>query len=139
LAHAQQAPKDEPVGFEIAYGMSFFDFDACGDRVAGALFRQLIRDKVKSCPYSQAAKEKFAATVARDAEAFLSVLLTGISAGRPDQFKSTAAEQGISCKEYQQTPAYVERRKRLVRYQYEEIGIDDALGDSDCPSGPASL
>jgi hypothetical protein len=45
----------------------------------------------------------------------------------------------MSCADYRQRPAYLERRELLMRYKRGEIGIDEALGESDCPSGPAAL
>jgi hypothetical protein len=139
---------DEPVALEIAYAMSFFDFDACGDAEAAHIFRQLILEKVKSCPYSSAAKVAFYSNITNNMEYLLSSILKAKDNGTLDQLKGPPAieEEKIyphggpkSCKAYRAMPFYVERRERLMRYKRGEIGVDEALDESGCPSGPASL
>ncbi|GAB2179468.1 hypothetical protein [Dongia sp. agr-C8] len=146
-SHAQEVP-DEPVGAEIAYGMSFFEFDVCGDVEAGRIFRRLIIAKIKACSYSAAAREKFQAHIFKTAEGFAEALLQARAEGRLDQLNGPPAieEEKInphggpkSCKEYRETSDYLERRERLMRYAKGEIGIDEALGEGGCPSGPAAL
>ncbi|WP_395016829.1 hypothetical protein [Dongia sp.] len=146
-ARAQEVP-DEPVGAEIAYDMSFFDFDVCGDAEAGRVFRQLVMAKINACSYSNAARERFQAHIFKTAEGFATALLQARAEGRLDQLKGPPAieEEKInphggpkSCKEYREMPSYLERRERLMRYAKSEISIDEALGDSDCPKGPATL
>jgi hypothetical protein len=148
VAVQAQAVPDEPVGAEIAYDLSFFDFDSCGDVEAGQVFRRLVVAKFKACPYSAAARDKFQTHIAETTEYLLSVLLKAHAEGRLDQLKGPTEieEERInphggpkSCKEYREMPSYLERRERLMRYAKGEIGIDEALGDSTCPSGPASL
>jgi hypothetical protein len=59
-------------------------------------------------------------------------MLLGITGGtNPDGSAKT-------CKEYRETPDYVERRANLLRYSRREITVDELIG-SDCPSGPAAL
>jgi hypothetical protein len=50
---------DDPTPFEIGYGMSFYDFDACGDSEAGRIFRRAIIEKFDLCPFSPQARAKF--------------------------------------------------------------------------------
>jgi hypothetical protein len=138
-AQAQSVP-DEPVWLEIAYDLSFSGFDYCGDAEAGRIFRRLIIEKAKSCPYSDAAREKFRAHIAETTEDLLSELLQARADGRLDQLKGPPeVGPGMSCKDYLQTSAYLEQRERLMRYKRREISVDEALGENSCPSGPASL
>src|ERR1041385_3360212 len=51
----------DPTPFEVGYGMSFYDFDACGDSEAGGLFRRAIIEKLQACPFSPDAMQKFQA------------------------------------------------------------------------------
>ncbi|HVM86174.1 MAG TPA: hypothetical protein VMW18_19930 [Candidatus Binatia bacterium] len=128
--------------------MSFFDFDACGDGEAGRVLRKLILEMVKACPYSAAAREAFRSNVARNTEDMLSRIFQARADGSLDQLKGPPEleEEKVnpnggpkSCKEYRETPRYIERRNLLMRYAHKEIGADEALGGSDCPSGPAAL
>ena len=146
-AHAQEVP-DEPVGAEIAYDMSFFDFDVCGDAEAGKVFRQLVIAKINACSYSNTARENFQAHIFKTTEGFATALLQARAEGRLDQLKGPPAieEEKInphggpkSCKDYREMPSYLERRERLMRYANGKISIDEALGDSDCPKGPSAL
>lgn len=70
LPGAQAAGADAPDGtgpFEQAYGASFYTFDACGDGVAGQLYRkaagQLYRKalvaRFAQCPFPAAARDRF--------------------------------------------------------------------------------
>jgi len=128
--------------------MSFYEFDVCGDGEAGRIFRRLVIEKIKACSYSAAAREKFRAHIFNTAEEFAAALLLARAEGRLDQLKGPPAmeEEKInpnggpkSCTEYLRMPTYLERRGRLMRYKRGEIGINEALDDSSCPSGPASL
>jgi hypothetical protein len=139
-AQAQPVADDEPAALEIIYGFSFVDFDACGDVEAGRILRKLLREKVMACNYSSGAKEAFRANTAENIEAMLSAAMEASAEGRLGQFKRPPeVEQGMSCRDYRATPEYVEQRDRFIRYKRGEIGVDEALDLSDCPSGPASL
>ncbi len=139
-ARAQPVADDEPVALEIIYAFSFIDFDSCGDAEAGRILRELIRKKVTACSYSPAAKAAFENNVAANMEALLSEAMVARAEGRLHDFKGPPeVEQGMSCRDYRSQPEYVEQRERFLRYERGEIGVDEALGLSDCPSGPASL
>jgi hypothetical protein len=149
LAQAQSSsrPADEPVGLEIAYAMSFLEYDACGDVEAGRIFRELILEKVKSCPYSPAAKDAFHSNVAMNMEQILRKVFEDKDKGLLDEWVPMAVQSEKddphggpkSCEEYREMPSYLEDRERFMRYKRREIGVDEALGESGCPSGPASL
>jgi hypothetical protein len=140
VAWAQPVPDDEPAVLEVLYGLSFVDFDACGDTEAGKILRELIRKKVTACPYSPEAKAAFQANTASNIEDVLSEVMKARAEGRLDQIKGPPeVRDGMSCKDYRALPHYVEQRMLLVRYKRGEIGVDEALGFSDCPSGPAAL
>ena len=135
---------DEPVGFEIAYLTSFYEFDFCGDSDAGRVFRTAIVEKIKACPYSAKARERFLGNIALNMDALLSTLLMSAANNRSLQLKPPP-EAGVNpdgspmtCADYLHSPPYLDLRKRLMRYADDKIGVDEALGESDCPSGPTA-
>jgi len=138
--------RKEPVGLEIAYLMSFPEFDSCGDSEAGRISRKAIIEKFRSCPYSAEAREKFEDNIRSNLEDMTSDLWSGASQGlKPkgppevEDSKIDPSKKPLTCTDYRKTALYAERRDRLMRYAKGEIGVDEALGESDCPSGPASL
>ena len=45
--------------FEASFTTSFYSFDACGDGLAGQLYRQALLEKFKNCPFLPAARARF--------------------------------------------------------------------------------
>ena len=131
----------DPTPFEIAYGLSFYDYDACGDAAAGSILRHAIIEKLEHCPFSPQAKARFAAWRLETAEGLLSQLLSnqdGSPVGPPEVSEPTAGGTPMTCERYRSTQRYVDRRADLLRYSKREMTVDQLLG-ADCPSGPASL
>jgi hypothetical protein len=128
----------DPTPFEVAYGLSFYDFDACGDAEAGSILRRAIVEKLERCPFSPQARARFGAWRLETAEGLLSQLLSnqdGSPVGPPEVTNPTAP---MTCERYRSTPRYVDRRADMLRYAKREMTVDQLLG-ADCPSGPASL
>jgi hypothetical protein len=46
---------------DTAYAASFYEFDACGDELAGRIYRRAVAEKLKQCPFSADAKRRFQA------------------------------------------------------------------------------
>jgi hypothetical protein len=132
---------DDPTPFEIGYGMSFYDFDACGDPEAGKILRRAIVEKLEHCPFSPEAMARFEAWRVATAEELLSQLLSkqdGEPVGPPEVSEPAADGKSMTCERYRGTQRYLDRRAELLRYAKREITVDQLLGE-DCPSGPASL
>ena len=145
LALATPSGADEqltdPTPFEIGYGMSFYDFDACGDPEAGRILRRAIVEKLERCPFSPQARAKFNAWRLETAEELASQLLSnqdGIPVGPPEVTEPAVNGAPMTCERYRSTQRYLDRRADLLRYANREITVDQLLGE-DCPSGPASL
>jgi ABC-type transport system substrate-binding protein len=146
-AGAQSKPVDEPVALEIAYAMSFVDYDACGDAEAGRALRHAILAKLQACPYSPAAREMFQDVVRLNVDQLLSETLgrqvsKDTATVLPPELKAGHRNPDgtpMTCSDYRSTPRYLERRANLLRYAHGEIGASQALDEQDCPSGPASL
>jgi hypothetical protein len=58
---ADDATPGSTAAFEKAYAESFYQFDACGDGIAGRIFRTALTEKLKQCPFSAEAKTRFRA------------------------------------------------------------------------------
>jgi hypothetical protein len=135
----------DPTPYEIAYGMSFHDFDACGDSEAGRIFRRAVVEKLELCPFSPEAMAKFQEWRIGTLEGLLSDLWEAVSqgikpAGPPELSVGQTNLDGtlMTCADYRSTPRYLKRRLDLLRYSRSELSVDQLLGE-ECPSGPASL
>jgi len=135
----------DPTPFEIDYGMSFYDFDACGDSEAGRIYRRAIIEKLEACPFSPDAMQKFQAWRIETLEDMAAQLWQAHAAGQdpggpPELYdwQTNPPRPVMSCSEYRQTPRYLEKRALLLRYGRGEITVHQAIG-ADCPSGPAAL
>src|SRR4051794_10728092 len=62
-ARADDAPRpavlERTDAFDRAYAASFYEFDACGDGLAGRIYRNALVEKLKQCPFSAPAKQRF--------------------------------------------------------------------------------
>lgn len=131
----------DPTPFEIAYGMSFYDFDACGDSEAGRIFRRAIIEKLELCPFSLQARVKFEEWRTETLEGLLSELLSNQDrrpVGPPEVSELAVNDAPMTCESYRNTHRYLNRRSDLLRYSRSEITVDQLFGEV-CPSGPASL
>ena len=69
-APAQAPPGSAPAGgapglqdieaFERGFAVSLYQFDACGDALAGRLFRRALAERFAACPFTPVAREEFA-------------------------------------------------------------------------------
>ena len=136
-------PLTDPTPFEIGYGMSFFNYDACGDAEAGRIFRRALLEKLHSCPFTPQALRDFEQWQIGQLEQGLSELMSsqdGPPVGPPEVSDGASSPDGkpMTCQEYRNTPRYLTKRADLLRYSRNEISASQLLGE-DCPSGPASL
>jgi hypothetical protein len=62
-AAAQPSPAgpalDRPEAFEQAFATSSYTFDACGDPLAGRLFRRALAERFAHCPFTPEARSRF--------------------------------------------------------------------------------
>ena len=57
---AAQAPAlDDPSAFERGFAVSLYQFDGCGDVVAGRLFRRALAERFAHCPFSPEARNRY--------------------------------------------------------------------------------
>jgi len=56
---AAQTTLDRPDAFEHAYALSLYQFDACGDPMAGQLYRRALAARFAQCPFSPDARGRY--------------------------------------------------------------------------------
>jgi hypothetical protein len=108
--------------FEQAYGASFYQFDACGDGIAGRIYRRALSDKLKQCPFSDAAKKRFqlrAAAQRRKSSQVMAKMIDDIG-GLPVRLEGMTR----SCREQSDSPEYRLVRGRLDDYAAGKSGSD---------------
>ncbi|MFC7475482.1 hypothetical protein ACFQS7_14015 [Dankookia sp. GCM10030260] len=55
-----QAPQlANPAAFERGFAVSLYQFDACGDALAGRMFRRALAERFAQCPFSPAARSHY--------------------------------------------------------------------------------
>ena len=58
-AAAQTPQLDNPTAFERGFAVSLYQFDACGDALAGRMFRRALAERFAQCPFSPAARSHY--------------------------------------------------------------------------------
>jgi len=55
-AMAQTPALNDPAAFERGFAASLYQFDACGDALAGRMFRRALAERFAQCPFSAGAR-----------------------------------------------------------------------------------
>lgn len=58
-AAAQSPSLTDPAAFERGFAISLYQFDACGDPLAGRMFRRALAERFAQCPFSQEARGQY--------------------------------------------------------------------------------
>ena len=122
---AEEATQERTSAFEQAYATSFYQFDACGDEVAGRIFRNALVDKLKQCPFSADAKQRFQVRIAaqrRISGAALAKLIED-NGGLPVRLEGMPR----SCRQQVESPEYRQVRGRLDDYAAGRSGPGSVL------------
>ena len=112
VAHA--APPDATDAFERAYATSFYAFDACGDGVAGRIYRQALVARLSQCPFTDTAKARFrerAALQRRKSSGAINAMIEQ-HGGVPNRLEGMTQ----TCNEHRAADAYRAVRSRLDQY-----------------------
>jgi hypothetical protein len=111
--------------FEQAYGASFYEFDACGDAIAGRMYRSALTGKVKQCPFSDAAKKRFQLRAAAQRRKSSEVMAKMIedTGGLPIRLDGMTR----TCREQRDSPEYRLVRSRLDDYAAGKSGPDAVI------------
>jgi hypothetical protein len=111
---AAAAPPDRTDAFESAYATSFYAFDACGDGVAGRLYRQALAARLSQCPFTDAAKARFRerSTLQRRKSSGAINAMIEQNGGLPTRLEGMSQ----TCHEQHSSDAYRALRSRLDDY-----------------------
>lgn len=125
LAAATARAEDSTGAFDKAYAESFYDFDACGDGVAGRIYRSALAEKLKQCPFSAAVKQRFqvrATAQRRKSNQTLAKLIED-NGGLPVRLEGMTR----TCREQIDSPEYHTARMRLDDYAAGRSGPDAVI------------
>ncbi len=121
LSYAASAQPRETEAFNVAYGMSYYGFDGCGDSLNGSILRRAVTERVDHCPFSAAAKTAFHLWAARQNERMADqvqryVATRGQLPERLDGMKR-------SCREEMASPEHQQAAALLARYARGDIPV----------------
>lgn len=122
---SKPATLERTSAFENAYAASFYEFDACGDGLGGRIYRTALMDRLKQCPFSEAAKKRFqlrAAAQRRKSSQAIGKLIEDYG-GLPVRLEGMTR----SCREQADSPEYRLIRSRLDDYSAGRVGSDSVV------------
>ena len=131
------APFDRTPGFDFAYAISFWA-DDCGEFLLGELWRHALVAKLASCPFTEAARQRFRELAAtNEAKARAAIGRYWEEHKGPMEY---VPDSNRSCADVGTKPEVAEMRRRLARFAAGEISVGEALPES-CADGatPAPL
>jgi len=108
--------------FDRAYAASFYDFDACGDGIAGRIYRKALTEKLTQCPFSSDAKKRFqmrSAAQRRKSSQVMAKLIDD-NGGLPVRLEGMTR----TCREQIDSPEYRQVRGELDAYAAGKAGPD---------------
>ena len=100
--------------FRQAYAASFYQFDACGDGLAGRIYRNALTARLRQCPFPADAKTQFqtwAKAQARKSGQAIKAMIDD-NGGMPIRLQGMAR----TCREQIDSPEYRTVRERLDTY-----------------------
>jgi hypothetical protein len=124
--NADEATLEHTDAFEKAYAASFYEFDACGDGLAGRTYRMALTAKVKQCAFSADAKQRFQARAAaqrRKSSQAMAKLIED-NGGLPVRLEGMTR----TCREQMDSTEYQQVRGRLDAYSAGKADVDSVVG-----------
>jgi hypothetical protein len=122
---ADEAGAGSTAAFDKAYAASFYQFDACGDGIAGRIYRNALAAKLKQCPFSAEAKARFqvrSAAQRRKSSQVMAKLIED-NGGLPVRLDGMTR----TCREQMDSPEYRTVRSRLDDYTAGKAGPDTVV------------
>ena len=100
--------------FEQAYAASFYTFDACGDGVAGQLYRKALIARFAQCPFTAASRDRFRQRTALQRRKSSALIRQEIeqNGGLPPRLEGMS----LTCHEQRTSADYGSFRDRLERF-----------------------
>ena len=128
FAALASARADEPAqtrAFEAAYAASFYQFDACGDGLAGRAYRQALSRKVAQCPFPADVKQRFVqrAAAQRKKSGDMMAKLIEDTGGLPVRLDGMTR----TCREQRDSADYRAVRARVDDFAAGKTGADSVV------------
>ena len=111
---ANPVPLEATAAFEQAYAASFYTFDACGDGVAGQLYRKALIARFAQCPFTAASRDRFRQRAALQRRKSSALIRQEIeqNGGLPPRLEGMS----LTCHEQRTSADYRSFRDRLERF-----------------------
>ena len=124
-APAEPATLESTGAFERGFAVSLYQFDACGDALAGRMFRRALAERFARCPFSDEARARYGrrtrAQFAMTRERMLK--LVEENGGLPRELPGMAT----TCRAQQASGEYREFRALLERFAAGEAKADAVI------------
>lgn len=124
-ALAQSPPEralDDSEAFERGFAVSLYQFDACGDQVAGRMFRRALAERFARCPFSPEARTRFERRTRAEQAKVRGIMerLVEANGGLPPRLDGMST----TCRQRQASEEYRRFRARLERYAEGSVAAD---------------
>lgn len=128
-AAAQSTPGgpalDHPEPFERAFATSAYTYDACGDPLAGRMFRRVLLDRFTQCPFTSEARSRFQQNTRGQLAKSRQMVENMVESrgGLPMRLDGMS----MTCHEQQASDAYRQFRDRLEQYSQGGLTAEAVL------------
>ncbi len=128
-ALAQSSPGgpalDRSEAFERAFATSAYTFDACGDPLAGRMFRRALTERFAHCPFTPEARSRFQQNargqLAKSRQMVENLVET--NGGLPMRLDGMS----MTCHEQQASDTYRQFREQLEQYSHGELTAEAVI------------
>lgn len=131
---AAQTQPDRIDAFEQAYAASFYTFDACGDGVAGRIYRSAVVARFAQCPFTDAARTRFRQRTALQRKRSSEQI--GKTIAEHDGVPLRLEGMRMTCHEQRSSAEYRATRERLEQYEAGQAASDAVIPE---PCGAATF
>jgi hypothetical protein len=104
---------------------SLYVFDACGDGATGVIFRKALAAKMKQCAFPDEALKRYrerTRLILENQHDRMDKIIEEYG-GLPDKIEG----MGVTCREHQSAPGYVQLREKLEAYAKGQMKPDEIL------------
>ncbi|MDO9711138.1 hypothetical protein [Paracraurococcus lichenis] len=122
---AAQAPLDNPAAFERGFAVSLWQFDACGDALAGRMFRQALAERFARCPFTETARRHYQQWTRAEMQLARQKMTARVEehGGLPAQVEGMPG----TCRAHQSSELYRSFRTLLERYSEGDAPAEAVL------------
>lgn len=124
-ASADPGTLERTNAFDQAYAASFYQFDACGDGIAGRIYRNALTEKLKQCPFSADARKRFLSRSAAQRRKSSQIMAKMIedNGGLPNRLQGMTR----TCHQQADSAEYRAVRSRLNDFSAGQAGPDTVV------------